>query len=284
MAGKPEPDGLDLNTLRALRRPRRDLGALTGRIAEHLDDHDGYLAFSGGKDSLVALHLTLQVEPNIPVVFFDSGLEYPETYTYITALADTWNLNLEPHRADPPLLTVLAQSGEWDHQQPTRATSQKLRDILIGAPSRAAHEAHGPGEIWGVRADESPKGTGRWSLYYNALSSHVTRDCDGCCTNTTEQRRHHGGLIDRADGTHVFGPIWDWSVEEIWAYIAHHQLPVNPVYDTLRRLGTPEQHLRVSHMIDGAFLEHGRITRLRRGWPALFEELAHVLPRIREFV
>lgn len=228
MAGKPEPDGLDLNTLRALRRPRRDLATLTGRIAGHLEDHDGYLAFSGGKDSLVALHLTLQIEPNIPVVFFDSGLEYPETYTYITALADTWNLNLEPHRADPPLLTVLAQSGEWDHQQPTRATSQKLRDILIGAPSRAAHAAHGPGEIWGVRADESPKGTGRWSLYYNALSSHVTRDCDGCCTNTTEQRRHHGGLIDRADGTHVFGPIWDWSIDEIWAYIAHHQLPVNP--------------------------------------------------------
>ena len=103
MAGKPEPDGLDLNTLRALRRPRRDLLALTGRIAGHLDDHDGYLAFSGGKDSLVALHLTLQVEPNIPVVFFDSGLEYPETYSYITALADSWNLNLEPHRADPPL-------------------------------------------------------------------------------------------------------------------------------------------------------------------------------------
>lgn len=111
--------------------------------------------------------------------------------------------------------------------------------------------------------------------------------CDGCCTNTTEQRRHHGGLIDRADGTRVFGPVWDWNTDEIWTYIAHHQLPVNPpVYGTLRRLGTPpEKHLRVSHMLDGAFLEHGRITRLRRGWPTLFEELAHVLPpRIREFV
>lgn len=116
-------------------------------------------------------------------------------------------------------------------------------------PSSAAH---GPGEIWGVRADESPKGSERWSLYYNALSSHVTRDCDGCCTSTTAQRRHHGGLIERADGTRVLGPMWDWSVDEIWAYIAHHQLPVNPVYDKLRQLSIPEQHLRVSHMIDDA--------------------------------
>ncbi|WP_252189903.1 phosphoadenosine phosphosulfate reductase family protein [Rhodococcus sp. 3A] len=149
----------------------------------------------------------------------------------------------KPYRADPPLLTVLGRSGEWDHQQPTRVTSQKLRDILIGAPSRAAYAAHGPGEIWGVRADESSKRTGCWSLYDNALSSHVARDCDGCCTNTTEQRQHHGGVIDRADRTRVFGPVWDWSVEEIWAYIAHHQLPANPVYDKLRQPGTPDKHL-----------------------------------------
>ncbi|MCD2157864.1 phosphoadenosine phosphosulfate reductase family protein [Rhodococcus cerastii] len=284
MSGIPRADGLDLTTLRALRRPRPNLTAIKERIEEHLDNHDGYLAFSGGKDSLVALHLTRAVEPNIPVVFFDSWLEYPQTYEYIADLADAWNLNLEVHRADPPLLTVLADSGEWDHHLPTRATTRALRDILIGAPSRAAHQAHGPGEIWGVRADESAKGTGRWSMYYNALNVRVTEECTDCCTTAAQQRQTHGGALDRADGTHVFGPAWNLSSEDIWTHIAAHDLPVNPVYDKLRRLGTPEQHLRVSHILDGAFLERGRITRLRRGWPALFEELARVLPRIREFV
>lgn len=37
-------------------------------------------------------------------------------------------------------------------------------------------------------------------------------------------------------------------------------------------------------MVDGTRLEEGRITWLRRGWPALFEELATVLPRLREYV
>ncbi len=154
MSGTPRADGLDLT---ALLRPRPNLTSIKERIEEHLDNHDGYLAFSGGKDSLVALHLTTAVEPNIPVVFFDSGLEYPQTYEYIADLADAWNLNLEVHRADPPLLTVLADSGEWDHHLPRRATTRALRDILIGAPSLAAHQTHGPGEIGGVRADESAK-------------------------------------------------------------------------------------------------------------------------------
>lgn len=70
----------------------------------------------------------------------------------------------------------------------------------------------------------------------------------------------------------------------MWGYIQRHQLPVNPVYAKLRRLGAPEQALRVSAMIDGNALELGRVTWLRRGWPELFEELARVLPRLREFV
>lgn len=37
-------------------------------------------------------------------------------------------------------------------------------------------------------------------------------------------------------------------------------------------------------VLDGSRLEHGRVTWLRRGWPDLFEDLAQLLPRIREFV
>ena len=70
----------------------------------------------------------------------------------------------------------------------------------------------------------------------------------------------------------------------MWGYIARHQLPVNPVYAKLRRLGAPEQALRVSAMTDANGLEMGRVTWLRRGWPDLFDELARALPRLREFV
>jgi phosphoadenosine phosphosulfate reductase len=72
--------------------------------------------------------------------------------------------------------------------------------------------------------------------------------------------------------------------DDAWSYIYRHGLPVNPVYEKLRRFGAPESAQRVSAMIDANSLELGRGTWLRRGWPGLFEELARVLPRLREFV
>jgi|SRR6476620_735454 len=56
----------------------------------HLTAPDGYVAFSEGKDSVVVLDLARDVEADVPVVFFDSGLDYPETYDYLTELAQAW--------------------------------------------------------------------------------------------------------------------------------------------------------------------------------------------------
>ena len=285
LPGRARPPGLDRGQLLALLRPRHDRDAITGRIRWHLDRHDGYVAFSGGKDSLVSLHLALAAEPAVPVAFFDSGLEFPETYAYIARLARDWNLQLHWITAEPSLLEVLYASGAWDHRRARPAAVPDLHQILIGAPAAVAHQAHGPGELWGVRAAES---RGRAALYGRALREETARSCAGCCPpgpgTAARRRARHGGVIRRADGTVAYGPVWDWADNEIWAYIHRHGLPVNPVYDKLRRLGAPEASLRISAMIDGNGLELGRVTWLRRGWPDLFEELARVLPRLREFV
>lgn len=270
--------GLDVRALQGLRQSGRDLAGLRRRITQHLDEHEGYVAFSGGKDSLVVLHLACQVDPNVPVAFFDSGLEFPETYTYVAAIAEQWHLNLHPVPARQSALEVLAGSGAWDHHADA-ANVPNLHRVLITEPAALAHRHHGPGELWGVRAQES---RGRAAAYANALRA-AQCGCDVPCAGPVRRTRH-GGRIARIDGTIAFGPVWDWKTDEIWGHITRHQLPVNPVYDKLRRLGAPEHFLRVSTMIEGTRLEEGRLTWLRRGWPALFEELAAVLPRIREFV
>ena len=271
--------GLDVRALQGLRSTRRDLELVRRRIQAHLDQQEGYVAFSGGKDSLVVLDLVRQVTPDAPVAFFDSGLEFPETYDYLEMLAHRWSLNLHVIPARMTTLEILASNGGWDHHAPDRRDVPNLHQVLIMEPAAAAHHAHGPGELWGVRAQES---RGRAAAYANALRATVCA-CSTSCTGR-DQRARHGGLISRIDGTVAYGPVWDWHTDEIWGHISRHNLPVNPVYDKLRRLGAPEHFLRVSGMIDGTRLEEGRITWLRRGWPALFEELAAVLPRIREYV
>lgn len=56
------------------------------RIREWVDEYgvDGvYVSFSGGKDSTVLLHLVREMYPDIPAVFIDTGLEYPEIREFV---------------------------------------------------------------------------------------------------------------------------------------------------------------------------------------------------------
>lgn len=275
--------GLDRQVLLAARGVRRPVEVVAGRIRSHLDAHDGYLALSGGKDSVAVLALTLAAEPAVPVVFFDSGLEFPETRRYLEELQLRLGFTLETIRADPPLLDVLAGSGAWDHQAPARAASD-LGRTLIDIPAAAAHLRHGVGELWGVRSAES---RGRRTAYQLGLRSESVRCAGGLssCRHGCDRpavRVAHGGVLRRRDGTVAYGPIWDWSDADVWSFLAERGIPANPVYARLRAVGAPERALRVSHVISGGQLEHGRVSWLRRGWPALFEELAAALPRLRE--
>lgn len=278
--------GLDVDALRALRAPSRDTTVLLERIEQHLQAHDGYLALSGGKDSVLVTHLARQVDPAVPIAFFDSGLEFPETLDFIDRLADAWSLNLTIVPARPSALEVLVASGQWDLHAPNRPVPD-LHHVMVLGPSARAHELFGPGELWGVRSAESK---GRRQLHVTNLRRQVDTGCRGCCSPpadgriTREQRTRHGGVVSRVDGTVAYSPIWDWSDDDVWAYTSGNQVPVNPIYGRLRDLGVAERGLRVAHLIDANLVERGRVTWLRRGWPALFNVLAERLPRLHDLV
>lgn len=55
------------------------------RIIEWYTRNNGnvYVSFSGGKDSTVLLHLVRRIYPDIPAVFVDTGLEYPEIRQFV---------------------------------------------------------------------------------------------------------------------------------------------------------------------------------------------------------
>lgn len=56
------------------------------RIRLFYDKHDSYISFSGGKDSTVLLDIARDIFPDMPAVFSDTGLEYPELREFVKTI------------------------------------------------------------------------------------------------------------------------------------------------------------------------------------------------------
>jgi phosphoadenylyl-sulfate reductase (thioredoxin) len=54
--------------------------------------HNPCMAFSGGTDSLVALHLTLQINHGLSVMFVDTLQDFPETYQFVQRVREEWEI------------------------------------------------------------------------------------------------------------------------------------------------------------------------------------------------
>ena len=76
------------------------------RIIEWYEHWDGkvYVSFSGGKDSTVLLDLVRRVYPDVPAVFSDTGLEFPEIREFVKSFD-----NVEWVKPDLSFLTILSK-------------------------------------------------------------------------------------------------------------------------------------------------------------------------------
>ena len=97
------------------------------RIRDWYDYWDGqvYVSFSGGKDSTVLKHLveTTSGVSDVPVVFVDTGLEYPEVRKFATERAD---VVVRPEmRFDEVIKT-------YGYPVPTKEIAQTVREARIG--------------------------------------------------------------------------------------------------------------------------------------------------------
>jgi len=66
------------------------------RIKHWYEQWEGqvYVAFSGGKDSTVLLHLVRSLYKKVPAVFVDTGLEYPEIRDFVKTIDNVVWLNM----------------------------------------------------------------------------------------------------------------------------------------------------------------------------------------------
>lgn len=244
--------------------PIRDLEEDTMRhLGEWMRHHPGtWVALSGGKDSTVVAHMARRINPTVPLVFYDSGAEFPQTLTYLDTLNQAWG-GITTIPADPDVITLIESDEFLTHAHTaTRArASVSMRRVLIDEPERQARTMLGcDWNLLGLRAAESQ---GR------RIALTPTR----------------GVLTRHKDGTFVSGsycPIWRWRSDQVHAYLATHHIPPNPLYRDMETLGIPPRLSRMSLMVDGSLLMEGRWATAYQLAPARALQIETRLPRLRQ--
>lgn len=194
-----------------------------------------YIAFSGGKDSTVLLHMVRSLYPDTPAVFVDTGLEYPEIRDHVKTIENvTW---LRPEmtfkqvieQKGYPVISKsishwidLAQrgypSGIRQMSMDTRYGGKRYQylvdapfrvsrdccDILKKRPAKKYHKETGLCPYIGMHADESDS---RLSAYERTGENNIE------------------GEIPTSN------PIMIWTDKDVWDYIRRFDLPYASVYD-----------------------------------------------------
>ena len=80
-----------------------------------------YISFSGGKDSTVLLDLVRKTFPEVPAVFIDTGLEYPEIKEFVRTKSNVVTLR--------PKLSFRQVIDKWGYPVISKEQSRYLFDI-----------------------------------------------------------------------------------------------------------------------------------------------------------
>jgi len=178
-------------------------------IERNLRDYEGHcvVSFSGGKDSQLVLYIALSIDPTVPVIFNNTGVEYPETVRFIRELSVAWDFTLvETH----PSRTFWDCIQDRGFPKTKNNRSNHKSNIccyhLKEKPNLLAMRSHGWACVFtGVTAPES------WQRQMLALT-HGT-----CYTMKNEN-------------IHKVHPILYWMDYEVRGYLLARGVQINPLY------------------------------------------------------
>ncbi len=183
-------------------------------VARTLDTFPGRVALSvsfGGGAGMALLHLTMQLDPRTRVFFVDTELLFPETYALVRRVEERYGITVDAVRPRETVAEQAATAGEalWARDPDACCARRKvepLKRYLTGF------------DAWmtGVRREQSTTRASFPIVAYNETSDVVK-----------------------------VAPLADWSADDVWAYVAEHDVPVNTLlHDGYRSLGCTHCTLR----------------------------------------
>jgi sulfate adenylyltransferase subunit 2 len=213
------------------------------------------LLFSGGKDSIVLVHLALKAfRPGklpFPLVHIDTGHNFPEALLYRDQLAETIGERLIVRKVEDSI-----QRHGLTEQQGKFASRNQLQtytlldtiaefefDACIGGARRDEEKARAKERVFSVRDefgqwDPKKQRPELWSVY--------------------------NGKINKGENVRVF-PISNWTELDVWNYIKREQIALPSIYFAHERevITWQNQYVAVSEFIRIDPDDHISIKRVR---------------------
>ncbi len=237
------------------------------RIREWYEYWNGqvYVSFSGGKDSTVLLHLVRSIYPDVPAVFVDTGLEYPEIRRFVKQtenvvwLKPKMNFRQVIEKYGYPVISK--EISGWINDCRTGKTEKQKQRIekisdkwkyLVKAPFKISDKC-----CYVMKkqpAKQFEKETGLHPMIGNLAEESVRRTRDylktGC--NAFEAKRP------------ISRPLGFWTEADIWQYLKQFNVPYSRIYD----MG--EKRTGCMFCMFGVHLEPepNRFQRMKRTHPA----------------
>ena len=202
-----------------------------------------YVAFSGGKDSTVLAHIVHKMYPDVPLVFNNTGLEFPEIKEFVKTFGDkvTWlkpKLSYQKVVAKYGFALVSKETSQKIHEI-RHTKSDKLRDIRInGYPNTGYGKVankwlflkDAPFEISHRCCDALKKEPAR--RYERETGRKVmTGEMSGESNlrATTKTTLHSCNAYDRKRPKST--PLNKWSESDIDQYVKENNVPLSKIYD-----------------------------------------------------
>jgi len=208
------------------------------RIKEWYEHWDGevYVSFSGGKDSTVLLDLVRNIYPDVPAVFADTGLEYPEIREFVKTIDNVTWLKPKIHFKDViekygyPVISKEVSEAVWGTRKGYPSMIKKLTDEnrpyncikyknLLEAEFNISHKC----------CDEMKKVPFKDYEKQTKLKPFVG-------SMTIESRQRQTAWLK--SGCNAFEakrpmslPISFWTDNDIWDYLKTYNIPYSKIYD-----------------------------------------------------
>lgn len=238
----------DINVLEASRQ----------RIATIFDHFEQiYVAFSGGKDSSVLLHLVMEQaiarQRKVAVMFIDFEAQYAETITHVEEMFALYKDYIDPHWVCVPMLL---RNAVTNYEPRWMCWDAEKRDLWIREKPLLCKTEHDyPFCLSGMEFEEFIVLFGEWYGQGKPAAGFIGIRAQEslhryCAVATWEKKdlmfQHHRWTTKIVAETYNIYPIYDWLTEDIWRYHASYpDKSHNKIYDKMHMAGVSLKHQRL---------------------------------------